>query len=61
MLRTVTQKRNIHSIRRLMVNMAAGACLGLVMRFIGGFTIAPTLLALSFGAVVLYKIYREEK
>ena len=61
MLRTVSQKRNIFHIRRLVVNMATGACLGFIARFIGGVAIAPAMFALSFGEVVLYKIYRDEK
>ena len=60
MLRSISQKRNINHIRRLLVNMAIGAAVGLVIRWVRGVEIAPVLCALTCGAAVLFKINKEE-
>ena len=61
MLRTISQKRKINQMRRLLVNMAIGAAIGFVIRWMRGVEIAPMLCALTCGAAVLFKIYKEEK
>lgn len=60
-MRTLSQKKNIHHLRRLLVNMAAGAAVGFIIRWIRGVEIAPVLCAAACGAIVLMKIYREQK
>ena len=61
MLRTISQKRKINHFRRLLVNMAIGAAVGFIIRWLRGVEIAPMLCALTCGAVVLFKVYKEEK